>query len=450
MKYIFLSLILFVNLANAGDLPHGSLFAAKIIDLDTDEVVYEKQPDMLLMPASSQKIVTLYSALRLIDVDDAFKTSLYTDGTIKDGKINGNLYFKFNGDPEFTTQKLERMIETLRVLKVNSITKDVVIDDSEYDDEFFGHGWPSDQTKFCYSAPISAIMLDRNCYRVSVHKNAKSANFRLEQFPSFAKIINKAKMTEMSNLCEFELRAFGDNSYVLDGCYQHKDLPEDLNIAMQNPRKNALETIHYILKAKKVSFKGIKIGSTPSGAKELAYYKSRPIRSLLKDMTKDSDNFVSEAIFKRISAKNTDYAGGWKNSSILVTDLLVKDLEINRSDISVRDGSGISRKDLISPNIFVKLLKSAYSKNDVKNTFVESLPIAGVDGTLRNRFKDTHLEKVLVAKTGSIDNVSTLSGYAFMPSGKKYAFSLMTNNSLEAMDKIKKYEEELLVSHLTN
>ena len=94
-------------------------------------------------------------------------------------------------------------------------------------------------------------------------------------------------------------------------------------------------------------------------------------------------------------------------------------------------------------------MKSAYSK-DIKDDFIQTLPIAGVDGTLRNRFKDTHLEKILIAKTGTIDNVSTLSGYAFMPSGKKYAFSLMTNNSMSSMDLIKKYEEELLVSLLTN
>jgi D-alanyl-D-alanine carboxypeptidase/D-alanyl-D-alanine-endopeptidase (penicillin-binding protein 4) len=449
MKYLFFLLCLFTNFAFAEQLPAGTLFAAKVIDLDSNDVIFEQQPDLLMLPASSQKLVTLYSALRLIDTNESFRTSIYTDGSIKDGKVHGNLYFKFRGDPEFTSEKLEQMVETLKSLKINSITKDIIVDDSEYDEEYFGHGWPSDQTKFCYSAPISAVMVDRNCYKVGVHKAAKSTDFKPEIFPSFARIVNKSKITEVNNLCEFELRAFGDNSYVLDGCYQQKDLPPSLSIAMQDPRKNAVELIGYIVKAKKISFKSLKVGNVPNKVKEISFYNSRPIKALLKDMIKESDNVISETVFKRISAKNTDYAGGWKNSSKLVTDLMVKDLDINRNNISVKDGSGISRKDLISPSTFIKILKSAYSK-DIKDDFIQTLPIAGVDGTLRNRFKDTHLEKVLVAKTGTIDNVSTLSGYAFMPSGKKYAFSLMTNNSMSSMDLIKKYEEELLVSLLTN
>ncbi len=450
MKYLFLLLCFFANIAYASDLAAGSLFAAKIIDLDTDEVVYEKQPEMLLLPASTQKLITLYSALKLIDAENTFRTSLSTDGSIKDGKINGNLYIKFTGDPEFTSEKLEKLVETIKILKVKSITNDVIIDDSEYDDEYFGHGWPSDQTKFCYSAPVSAIMLDGNCFRVNVNNMAKHSEFRPERFPMFIKLVNKAKVTEVSKLCEFELRAFSDNTYLLDGCYQQKDLPEYLNIATQDPRKNMVELLRFMFKAKGIEYKSIKIGSTPHKAKELAYYNSRLIIELLKDMTKESDNQISEAIFKKISASKTEYSGSWKNSSKLVLDLLAKEVGIDRAQISIKDGSGLSRKDLISPDSFIKILRSAYKDEHIKDAFIASLPVAGVDGTLKKRFKDTHLEKVLYAKTGTIDNVSALSGYAFMPSGKKYAFSLITNNSLSPMDQVKKMEEELLTGLLTN
>lgn len=452
MRYLFCLVLSIISLnAYAFSIPEGASFAAKIIDLDADEVVYEYNPESLLLPASNQKLVTLYSALKMLDVNKSFRTSVFADSSIKNGVIDGNLYFKFSGDPELRGEDVIKLVTALKARGVEKITKDVIIDDSEFDDEFFGHGWSVDQTKFCFSAPVSAINIDHNCFLVGLKKSEKGFDLKHNKYPTFAKILNKAHNTkEPKRHCDFELKAFADNTYILDGCYQKNTLPNYLRIAVQNPRRNGMELVSYLLKAEDINFRAIKIGETKYGSEQLTFVDSRPIKEMLKDMVKQSDNLISEAIFKRISAHNTNYSGGWKNSASLTKSLLIKNLDLESSDFVVADGSGSSRKNLISPEILVRLLKSSYEDRKIKKEFIDCLAIAGKDGTLKTRFRYSELSNNVFAKSGSLDNVSTLSGYAFLPSGKNYAFSIMLNNSTHNYSKMKGFEEDILGDILTN
>jgi D-alanyl-D-alanine carboxypeptidase/D-alanyl-D-alanine-endopeptidase (penicillin-binding protein 4) len=446
-----LSLVIFPFNAMAVDVPEGAVLSALVVDLDSDDVVYEHQPKAMLLPASNQKLITLYSALKLLDVNEPFRTSVYVDKPAdKNGVVQGNIYFKFSGDPELSATKLQNLVEALKASGVKKVTKDVIIDDAEFDDEYFGQGWSIDQTKFCFSAPISAMNIDRNCFVVGIKKKKNGFDLMHGSYPNFAKIVNKAKDIQSSQqLCDFELKAYANNTYVLDGCYQKNSLPDSLKIAVQNPRINGLELIEYLLRSKKIAFRSINVGKVESKAKEAVFVESRPIHELLKTMSKDSDNLTSESIFKRISAKNTQYAGGWKNSSKLVKDLLMKDLDLEADDLVVMDGSGASRKNLISSEVFVKLLKNVYHDKKLKNKFIQCLPVSGKDGTMVNRFRYGDLANEVYAKTGSMDNVSSLSGYALLSTGKNYAFSIILNNSTLDYSKMKGFEEQLLTNILT-
>ena len=164
----------------------------------------------------------------------------------------------------------------------------------------------------------------------------------------------------------------------------------------------------------------------------------------LVKMTKDSHNMIAELMFKKISSQATGRPGSWKNSSKIVTDFFKQHLDISADEIKIIDGSGLSRKNLISPNVLIEVLKSAYHDRKVFNYFYNSLAVAGDDGTLNYRFKKSNLKCKVFAKTGTLDNVSSLTGYAFLDNGKKIAFSIIYNNFTTSNRNIKKYEEKLL------
>lgn len=431
MKYIALLLLLVANcnLSFAIEPPKNAIFGAKVLDLDSGEVLYELNADVPLIPASNQKIVTTYAALKLLNPESKFQTALYSQGKIANGVLHGDLYVKFSGDPELTYKDLSALFEKLNV---NSIKGVVYIDDEDFDNEYFGHGWSHDQIKFCFSAPISAIMIDKNCELYKFEKH----HYVPERQPHFTTLKNRAKQTPKNQFCELELDYSSENHYELNGCYIKDELPSRLYIATRDPHKLGIDVIKTLLKAREVKFSQVKFAPVSAQASLIAAHDSLTLKQLLVDMMKDSDNQSSEVIFKLISKVKLQ-KGTWKNSAQLVTKLL-KD-ELGDVEFIVKDGSGGSRKNLISPSVLVSILEMS---KDNEN-FVKTFPQAG-DGTLKNRFKN----KSIFAKTGTIDNVSALSGYIFLENGRKIAFSLIINNCISDKS-LKKFEEDFLYDILT-
>lgn len=452
MQYLILSLLLILSSAAvAKELPFDGVYAAKVVDLHTGETVFSKNADLPLIPASNQKLITLYSALQVLDVEEQVGTSVYYSGDIKKGTLNGNIYFKFRGDPELDQKKLQALVQAISDAGIKKINGDVIVDDTEFDDEYFGHGWPVDQTKFCYSAPISSIIYNRNCYNIAVNvRSSGELDFSSEQKPYVFEIINNAKQVDFDKFCDLELKANEDNSYFLSGCYQAKNFPATFKMAVQNPRKNIMSVISNAMRDKDVMFNSFAFNAMPAKATELASTTSRPIKELLFDMAKDSDNMYAEIIFKKISARATGYSGSWKNSAIITKDLLVDNLGLNPRTFNLHDGSGLSRKNLIAPSVFTALLVHAYEDKNITQYFMDSLPIASKDGTLKGRFKDSFLQNKIFAKTGTVDNASTLSGYAFLDNGKKYAFSIMVNNYTVQDWQARQFQEKLLEHVFSN
>lgn len=447
MRYLtfFLILFSFANIANSLELPFTGIYGVKVVDLDSGQTVYEKNANLPLVPASNQKLITLYSALQVLDLEEQVGTSIHYSGAIKKGKLDGDLYFKFRGDPELDQKRFNALMQEINNAGITYINGDVVIDDTEFDEEYFGHGWPVDDTRFCYSAPISPIIYNRNCYFVNVHTRSNGElDFSSETKPYTFDIINRSQQIDFDKYCKLELKAYGDNSYSITGCYEAKNFPMLLKIAVQNPRKNIANVISAFLRSNNIRYKAIAFDQMPFKIQELASTDSRPIRSLLYNMSKDSNNMYAEVIFKKISASATGYSGSWNNSAMLTKELLVNNLNLDPSTFSLEDGSGLSKKNLVAPSVFTALLVNAYNDQSIIDYFMETLPISGFDGTLKGRFKNSFLKDKIYAKTGTADHNSALSGYAFLDNKRKYAFSIMVNNYTVAASEAKRFEEKLL------
>lgn len=451
MKAFFISIIILVFASSTAYCiqitpPYKGILAVKAVDLTSGKTIVDINADTPLIPASSQKLITLYSAINLLDIEDEINTSVYYEGRVSKGVLKGDLYIKFRGAPDLDFEKLTYLLnDSLNSANINTVNGNIYIDDTEFDEEYFGPGWPIDQVKFCGTAPISSAILNENCFEVEVRKNIHG-NMMLDTGLSrkLISVENNAYISNADKFCDLELKAYNNNTYNIYGCYQAYNMPPKLRMAVQNPRLLVEEFIREYFSSNKIDFKEIKYDYLPARVKEIGVYKSDKIKDYLIKMTKDSHNMIAELMFKKISAQSTGYPGSWKNSSKIVTDFFNSHLNISKDELKIMDGSGLSRKNLISPNVFVEILKNAYNDKKIFSYFYNSLAVAGDDGTLNYRFQSSNLKCKIFAKTGTLDNVSSLTGYAFLDNGKKIAFSIIYNNFITSNHNIKKYEEKLL------
>jgi D-alanyl-D-alanine carboxypeptidase/D-alanyl-D-alanine-endopeptidase (penicillin-binding protein 4) len=196
-----------------------------------------------------------------------------------------------------------------------------------------------------------------------------------------------------------------------------------------------------------LSYAGIKVngrtvrGLAPAGTQQLAEHR-QPIMPTLINLNKVSDNLTAELLLKTIGVEKFGRRGSAENG-LRALKLFLGASGIDTTAMSVADGSGLSRYNLITPGAVVNLLTAMWNNFKLRNEFISTLPIAGIDGTLENRMRGTPAEGIVHAKTGSLSGVSALSGYAVTLDGEELAFSIMmqpfvvpTRAIREAQDKI--------------
>ena len=210
--------------------------------------------------------------------------------------------------------------------------------------------------------------------------------------------------------CLPDLKAFPNNSYEFNGCVGENSDPINLSVAYQNPRLMLISILQKKFKIKNIGFK-----KTPEDAELIAEHSSAPLNQLVKKMLKESSNIYAESFFKTIGANYFKKQGSFKIGRSAFKELLPN------FKFKIVDGSGVSRYNLVSAKDFVDLLVMASQHAD----FRDCLPVAGVDGTLENRFKSfVSIQEKIIAKTGSMTGINCLAGYI----GNNIAFSIMVNN----------------------
>lgn len=325
------------------------------------DLLYEYQSGKKMIPASISKVVTSAIALQYLGAGYEFKTVLYTDDVnISDGVINGNLYIKGYGDPEFDTADLYALIKKFYAKNISEITGNIIYDDSYLDDENFGlANYYSGDTKLQYWPFVNSLSYNKNASRV-------------------------------------------------------------------NPSSEIAATIQTEFTSKNIKLGGIVIpGTAPESGKEIARI-SHSISEVLANMNKPSDNHSAITIFKVVGAVFNRPPGTLKKGTDAVIDLF-SNIGISRSEYEFLEGSGLTRFNFATSNVYIQLLKYLFDSENVFDIFYKSLPTAGLDGTLKKRMKGTEAEQNVHAKTGSINGVSTLTGYAVSRDNELLIFYVAMN-----------------------
>ncbi|MGC4377155.1 D-alanyl-D-alanine carboxypeptidase/D-alanyl-D-alanine-endopeptidase [Fictibacillus sp. Mic-4] len=402
-----------------------------IYNLSKNELLYSHNAEKSFVPASTLKLFVAATALDRLKPDYRFKTEAYLDGKLsQNGTLHGNLIIKGYGDPSLTTEDLDGMIEQLQKEKgLKRIKGNILVDESRFDNVRLGKGWMWDDEPWYYSAQISALSVNENVVDLEVSARGKAIGQRPEVSVSpesdNVKIVNEAHVVDGSKDDVTFNRQRTENIITISGTIGKDSDPASESITIEDPAlfagnvvKQLTEKHHIHLSAQTAVKKTVTKKQRPD-----AVHYSKPLCDLVTHLNKESDNFYAEMFLKTVG-KEIENKGSFQAGVQVVGDLL-KQAGL-KGDYSQVDGSGLSRLNFVSPNNMLAFLR--YVKKQSYWPFVEkSLPIAGVDGTLKNRMKKTEAENNLQAKTGSMSGVNNMVGFVKAKNGDQIAFAILMN-----------------------
>ncbi|GGI75246.1 D-alanyl-D-alanine carboxypeptidase/D-alanyl-D-alanine endopeptidase [Legionella impletisoli] len=425
----------------AMELPQASV-GVVIKDLGRGQTLYEQNPNKLLSPASGMKIFTAAASLYRLGPQFHYETSLLKD--------DRNIYVRFSGDPSLTKENLTQLIQSLKKHLIQTIAGNVVIDDSKFKPPYYAAGINYDDLGWYYVAPSSAVILNENKESfefVSPKTIGHPVKIQSKNPNPPVKLINNlisVSHAKERNHCNFNIDIRPNNTLKLYGCLPQYKQVRHLALAIPEPSLYAKEVINEALKNSGIELQGkIIIGKTPGHATLIASHQSPELVKLVGHMLKESDNVYADSLTKLLGYSLTR-EGTYKQGAYAIKQIIAKHTTLDTKKMDISDGQG-TRYNLITPYQMVTLLTDLYNDKSIWPYLSEALPRMGESGSLQARMKETDLEKKVLAKTGTMHDMSSLSGYVMTQSGKPLAFSIMINNVHLPIGKAKQLEEKMLL-----
>lgn len=397
--------------------------------LTRGDVLYERNADLPFTPASNQKLLTSAAALHRFGPDQRFRTEVLALGSVVNGVLEGDLVLRGGGDPVLESAHLQSLAQHLRDAGIVRVTGNLRADESLFDDERLGAGWQADDEPYYYSAQISALSVDRNVVGVQVRPGSRArsrAKVTLKSLaPGYFKVENRAR-TGSGSLRVTRRRS--RNVILVSGSVTPGRM-ENESVTLENPALYTATSFRKALAKQGVSIDGdTRLAAIPKGEGQvLAQHESPPLADILALLNKPSDNLVAEMLLKHIGTPADRTGPGTAERGMTALTELITTIQQPAPAFRPADGSGLSRVNLVSPRTLVSLL-TWMDTQPYAGVYKSSLPIAGVDGTLRLRLKDTVAAENARAKTGTLTGVTALSGYVVARNGERLVFSAMTNN----------------------
>jgi len=470
-------------------------WGVEIEDLETGRVLYSRDADRLYTPASNAKLFTTAAALALIGPDYRILTTVESaTAPDKYGRLSGDLVLVGRGDANLSGRALPYNLKTQRPLPpahvleeladqvvargVKVIDGDIVADDSYFVYERYGDGWSQDDLVLEWGAPVSALAVNDNVVFVSILPAERVGERAFVSISPFAECFDIENRVLTAPAGTGPRRVYiqrqpGSNRLEIWGNIPLDDAGAGQAVAIEEPAEFCAHLFRELLAKRGVVIYGktrahhmslASLGTFTVNAKVplgggaetqpvlqtpvvLAEHKSLPLGLDIRVVNKVSQNLHAEMLLRllgREKGANGSIAGGLE-----VLRGFLAQANIAPEEYTFRDGSGLSRLDLVSPRATVKLLRYA-AKQTWGVEYMQTLPSAGVDGTLSSRFKSLRPEAMLRAKTGSLEHVNTLSGYLTTDKGERLAFSIMSNNhkmtkssAIEIIDEIVRNAEHI-------
>lgn len=427
----------------------------------SSSTLYAIDAQRYFLPASNVKLLTTAAALHQLGPQFRIRTSVY--GVGPSSRLT-TLRVQGRGDPGLTDAQLSVLAQQLGQQGLRQVDQ-LIGDDNYFDGPAINPTWEVEDIQATYGAPINNLILNQNAVELKLRPQAIGQPLRVEWAnPAEAKnwrIKNSAIAVEATESGSVAInRELGQPVIQITGQLPINSEPESVAVAVPDPAQHFLQSFQRALVAQYISVSQIQVASSfrMAGERELAAIDSLPLAQLLFQTNQESNNLYAESLLRSLGVvagksrevnqpETATYSMAERGLAAVKTTLT--GLGVDPESYVIVDGSGLSRHNLVSPEALVQTLK-AMAKSSGAGIYRASLPVAGVSGTLQNRFQNTPAQGVLQAKTGTLNGVSALSGYLNSPNFQPLVFSILVNQSDQSGSSLRQAIDEivLLLTHL--
>jgi D-alanyl-D-alanine carboxypeptidase/D-alanyl-D-alanine-endopeptidase (penicillin-binding protein 4) len=410
--------------------------------LDRGDTLAAVNENMLLMPASTAKVITLAVAADRLGWDYTFRTIVQTLGRVEAGVLHGDLLVVGTGDPTLddwtgtASQRFEALAETLKAAGITAISGRIIGDDNALADEALGNGWAWDDLASSFATSVGALQFNQNTAQLEVRPAARAgAPALVEVVPATAPVLLRNLATTgaggASVLATRPLRRSGE--IELTGTVSGSAVRLVRNVAVANPTIYFVNALRAGLIRNGIEVRGPSVDIDDvadtldrSDARSIAEIGATTLRDIAEPMMKNSQNLYAETLFETLGAGVS--GDGSPEAARVAIDEALTGWGVPEGAFRLVDGSGLSRYNLVTPGVLMTVLTHVHRDDRLRDEYLATLPIAGVDGTLSGRMVRTPAAGRVRAKTGSFSNARAVAGYVRARNDEQLAFVIVVNN----------------------
>jgi D-alanyl-D-alanine carboxypeptidase/D-alanyl-D-alanine-endopeptidase (penicillin-binding protein 4) len=394
--------------------------------LSSEQTLYSQDAQKYFTPSSNTKLLTTAAVLQHLEPNFRIRTSIYQS-------VDGSLRIVGRGDPSLNDTQLQALAEQLKQKGITQI-KQLIVDDSYIQGDIVNPTWEWEDVQSDYGAPVSSFIVNENIFSFKLLPQAVGKPLQIiwndinesRQW----QIVNQALTVEQNQPTYINItRDLSATVLQIQGQLAAKTEPYLITLPIINPNDYFLRRFRTALAKEKIILEKILIGKNNNIQQEIAAVESPPLSELLAETNINSNNLYAEALLRSLAVNQPKVQN--KNTADIGLEILKKSLTklgVDPANYILVDGSGLSRHNLISPQALVQTLRFI-AKTPAASVYRASLPVAGKNGTLKNRFRGTYAEGIVQAKTGTLTGAISLSGYINSPKYESLVFSIIVNQT---------------------
>ena len=397
--------------------------------------------DSAMNPASVMKLLTTYAGLELLGPAYTWPTMLYANGKITDGVLHGDLIIKGYGDPKLDLENFWLLIHRLRQTGLHEIQGNLILDHSHYAIPREDPGEFDGQPYRTYNILPEALLVNYRTSTIHLFPQPEKNSVRVvvDPLPESLQVQNNLKLTQGAcgdwrNSLTIDAITDKDDknnfTVVLNGSFSKQCGKQSYMLSLQDSAIYTRDLFKRLWVQQGGLFHGnVIMSETPKGLSPLKIYQSPPLADIIRGINKFSNNIAARQLY--LTLGTGEAVSNNSPATLAKSDTAIRrwlaDKQLSFLELVVENGSGLSRKERISARHMGQLLLAAY-KSPVMPEFISSLPIAAVDGTLKNRFTDTPVKGLAHMKTGALNDVRALAGYLLDKTGRRVIVVFFVNH----------------------
>ncbi|MEH1965605.1 MAG: D-alanyl-D-alanine carboxypeptidase/D-alanyl-D-alanine-endopeptidase [Nostoc sp.] len=410
--------------------------------LSSGQTLYSRDAQKYFTPASNLKLLTTAAALQQLGANFRIRTSIYQNG-------NGVLRVIGRGDPSLSDTQLQKLAQQLKQKGITQIQR-LIADDSYIQGDIVNPTWQWEDVQSDYGAPVNSFILNQNIFSLKLVPQAVGKSLQVVWTDAGEakqwRTINQSVTVAQNQPSYINVtRELSGTVLRIQGQLTTNSEPSLIDLPVVDPNYYFLRRFRTALATEKITLGQILVINGGVNQEEIAFVESPPLSELLMETLQNSNNLYAEALLRALAVKKPR---GKNQTSADVGLEVVKasltQLGVDPANYILVDGSGLSRRNLVTPEAFVQTLRGI-ARTPTAYIYRASLPVAGKSGTLKGRFQGTPAEGIVQAKTGTLTGVISLSGYMNAPKYEPLVFSIIVNQSEQPATVVRQAIDEVVV-----